>query len=153
LISLSIPLPEFLRIGIVHNLELQNYLDSKNTKNDNLKTLPLNKYELPDYTVYICNSQLNNSKANQLVREIVNVLSPKQRVGTVKLDVWKDYTKIPLDTLQNKLTIIYDDYEQDEINMIQENLKTIQTKSTINTIPNPYSETKWKLSVIVCPSK
>jgi hypothetical protein len=76
-----------------------------------------------------------------------------KRVGSIEEKIWNNYEEMPLVTLQDKLTIVFDPYEVNEVPLIKEQLKEIQNLPAINAVPNRGKESKWRLSLIVCPSK
>jgi hypothetical protein len=141
---------------------LQFLLDADIIKNLNSKKIrdlasdPSNlptKYNYPDYTIFICDAQSNNFSAKNLSKEVINSLSNMKRVGSIEEKIWNNYEEMPLVTLQDKLTIVFDPYEVNEVPLIKEQLKEIQNLPAINAVPNRGKESKWRLSLIVCPSK
>ena len=105
-----------------------------------------------DYTVFVCDAQWKESSAIDMAKEIINSLSSMKRVGEVKFEQWNDYSVIPLNKLQNKLTVIVDSYERSEVDNIKNQFQNIKNLPKIQVLDNPGKETKWRLSLIVCPS-
>lgn len=106
----------------------------------------------PDYTVFVCDTQWKESSAIEMAKEIINSLSSMKRVGEVKFEQWNDYSVVPLDKLQNKFTIIVDSYERSEVDSIKNQVQKIKNLPPIQVLDNPGKETKWRLSLILCPS-
>lgn len=106
-----------------------------------------------DYDVFLCDRCWENADAQSIAQTLIDVLRKSGQVGQVRLRKWTFYDEVPLETLQNKLTVIVDG-DHGEAAALPELKRRLQAAGglpELQVLDNVGRPTPWRIGIVVCP--